>query len=263
MFNVDRIRIFLAQVALEEIALFLAALIVLAIITSLIRKFASIITKTFPTRRMTILNWVPFLNFIIYAIGFFGAIYIIFQPTEKVYLGIVASALLAFGLAAKDILQSCIAGLTILIDKPFQVGDRITFQDTYGEIVSIGLRSVKLLTLDEDIVTIPNQRFMNDMVSSSSAGELGMMVTIDIHVTPEIDLSQAKDILTKIAAENSYVDTRNPIVVIAREILNIDGVLSIALKVKCIIKDARTEKSFQTNFILDVNKEFKNQGIRP
>lgn len=262
MFNMDRIRTFLSQVALENLILFIAVLILLAIITALVRTVASFIIKTFPTKRMLLLSWVPFLNFVIYIIGFWGAIYIIFQPTEKVYLGIIASSLIAFGFAAKDLLQSFIAGVIVLIDKPFQVGDRITFQDVYGEIVSIGLRSVKLLTLDENIITIPNQRFMNDVVSSSSAGELGMMVTVDIHVAPSADLRQAKSILTKIASQNASVDTGKPIVVVAREILNITGTVSIVLRIKCIIKDARTEKKFQTDFVVDVNNEFKKHGIR-
>lgn len=262
MFTVDQIRTFLGQVALQELALFIVVIIALIIITSLLRIFASFITTLFPTRRMAILSWVPFCNFIIYIVGFFEAAYLIFQPTEKVYLGVIASVLIAFGFAAKDILQSVIASIVILIDKPFQVGDRVTFQDVYGEIVSIGLRSVKLLTLDESIVTIPNQRFMHDVVSSSSAGELGMMVTIDLHVAPTADLSQVKIILESAAVQNTYVDAQKPIVVIAREILNITGTIVIAMRIKCVIKDARTEKAFQTNFILDVNKEFKTLSIR-
>lgn len=262
MFNTDHIQNFLAQVALTELALFIAALIIFVIITSLIKTLALFVTRLFPTKRMTILNWVPFINFTIYLVGFSGAAYILFQPTEKVYLGVIASIIIALGFAAKETLQSLIAGIVLLIDKPFQVGDRVTFQDAYGEITSIGLRSVKLLTLDENVVTIPNHRFMSDIVSCSSAGELGMMVTVDVHVGPEVNLTQVKIILEKTAAQNAYVDVTKPIVVVAREILGITGIISITMKTKCIIKDARTEKAFQTNFILDVNKEFKEQGIR-
>lgn len=262
MFNTNHMRSFLSQVAVKEIALFIGVLVILAIITSLIKTLASAITKAFPSRRMTILSWVPVLNFTIYSVGFLSAAYIIFQPTEKVYLGFIASALIAFGFAAKEILQSLIAGIVLLIDKPFQVGDRITFQDVYGEIKSIDLRSVKLLTLDESVVTIPSHRFMNDTVSSSSAGQLGMMVTVDTHVVPASDLIQVKNMLEEIAAHNNYVDTQQPIVVVAREILNITGTVSIAMRTKCIIKDARTEKIFQTHFIMDANKELKRLGIR-
>jgi len=247
---------------LNELVLFVGILIILAIITSLLRAFASLITKIFPTKRMVILTWVPLLNFTIYFVGFFTAAYIIFQPTEKIYFGFIASALIAFGFAAKDILQSLIAGVFILIDKPFQVGDRITFQDNYGEIVSIGLRSVRLLTLDQNVVTIPNHRFINDIVSSSSAGQLAVMVTTDIHISPTANLMQVKNILEKTAAQNTYVDVKQPIVVVVREILGITGVITIAMKTKCIIKDARTEKAFQTSFIMDVNKELKDQNIR-
>lgn len=44
------------------------------------------------------------------------------------------------------------AGVLILINEPFQVGDRIRFGDYYGEVREIGLRSVRLVTLDDDLV---------------------------------------------------------------------------------------------------------------
>jgi len=48
-----------------------------------------------------------------------------------------------------------VAGLLLLFDRPFRVGDRVSFNDVYGEIVSIGLRTVRLQTLDDNLVT-PN-----------------------------------------------------------------------------------------------------------
>ena len=74
----------------------------------------------------------------------------------------------------------------------FQAGDRITFQDHYDNILSIGVRSVKILTLDESVVTIPNTRFLSDSVSLSSANDLGMMIAVDVHVSPEANLYKIK-----------------------------------------------------------------------
>jgi small-conductance mechanosensitive channel len=141
------------------------------------------------------------------------------------------------------------------------VGDRITFQGHYGDIISIGLRSVKLLTLDESIVTIPNNRFLTNSVSSSSAGDLGMMITIDIHVSPKTDVYLAKKILQEQAEKNQYIDGQKKIIIVCKEILNISGTVSFVMTIKCILKDTRQEKAFQTDFILKVNKEFKKNNI--
>ena len=131
------------------------------------------ISTKLPSTRMLVFGWIPILNFFIYFIGLFGSFYIIFSPSREFLIAFMISAVVAIGFAVKDVVASIIAGIILLIDKPFQVGDRITFQDHYGEVIQIGLRSVKLQTLDESLVTIPNHRFINDTVSSSSAENSG------------------------------------------------------------------------------------------
>ena len=256
------IKKFISNVEIENVFLFILLLAVLTVSVKLIRIFSKIVTKKFPKKRMYVCQWIPVFNFSIYFLGIVVGIYVIFEPSQEVFLWFVASTIVAFALALKDILFSIIAWVVLLVDKPFQVGDRITFNNEYGEIVSIGLRSVKLLTLDESIVTIPNSRFINDTVSSSSAGQLDMMTTVDVYVAIDKDLNKIKTILEKIALESSYLNTeRNPFVVI-KEVLGIGGIISAMMTTKCILKDARKEKSFQTDFLISVNQEFKNQNIQ-
>lgn len=254
MLDTAQIRNFLMQIAFKELLLFIGVLLILALITALIRTGARIITKIFPTKRMLILNWVPFLNFAIYLFGFGSAVCFILQPTRELYFGFVISSLIAIGFSAKELLQSLVTTIVLLINKPFQVGDRITFQDTYGEVLSIGLCSVKLITLDENLITIPSYRFMHDLVSSSSAGSLGMLVTVDIFVAPGANLAKIKNLLEQLANNNQYVNTEQPITIVIREILSTTGVVSIGLRTKCTIKDARNEKAFQTSFLIDAHQ---------
>ena len=84
----------------------------------------------------------------------------------------------------------------------FQAGDRVTFQGHYGNILSIGVRSVKILTIDKSVVTIPNNRFLSDSVSSSSVNDLGMMIAVDVHVSPEANLYKIKEIIRKETEKN-------------------------------------------------------------
>jgi small-conductance mechanosensitive channel len=121
---------------------------------------------------------------------------------------------------------------------------------------------VKLLTLDESIVTIPNSRFINDTVSSSSAGQLNMMTTVDVYVAIDKDLNKIKAILEKIALKSSYLNIERKPFVVIKEVLGIGGIISAMMTTKCILKDARKEKSFQTDFLISVNREFKNQHIK-
>src|SRR5690606_14325176 len=84
------------------------------------------------------------------------------------------------------------------------VGDRVSFNDVYGEIVSIGLRAVRLQTLDDNLVTIPNSRFITDVVASGNAGALDMMVVTDFHVHFTTDLEKVQDIIREVIVTSRY-----------------------------------------------------------
>ena len=78
-------------------------------------------------------------------------------------LGIVG---LAVSLAAQDSLKNLFGSLTILLDQPFQIGERIVFAGYDGIIEEIGFRSTKLRTLTGHVVTIPNSNIVNDPVEN-------------------------------------------------------------------------------------------------
>ncbi len=257
----NELKKFISSIDMMNIVTFILLLIFLIIAVKCLDKISQIIIKKFPGKRMHVFQWIPILGFLIYFFGITSGIYLIFEPSREVFLWFVASTIVAIAFALKDISSSIIAGIVLLIDKPFQLGDRVTFEGTYGEIISIGLRSVKLLTLDESVVTVPNSRFMSDIVSSSSAGQLEMMTTVDVHVPINEDLVKLKKILEKIASESPYLNQEKKSMIVIKEMLGIGGVISVVMTAKCILKDARKEKKFQTDFLISVNQEFKNENI--
>ena len=62
----------------------------------------------------------------------------------------------ALALAAKDSASNILAYVNIVLDKPFSIGDWICFNDTEGTIIEVGLRSSKLKTFYDSIITVPN-----------------------------------------------------------------------------------------------------------
>lgn len=65
---------------------------------------------------------------------------------------------LAVALAAQETLRDMFAGFTILVDQPFKVGDRVELLDidTWGDVQEIGMRSTRIRTRDNRMVTVPN-----------------------------------------------------------------------------------------------------------
>jgi hypothetical protein len=93
------------------------------------------------------------------------AIIRIFAPSQQAFLASLASLGLAVGLGAQDLIKNVIGGLIILIDRPYQLGDRVKIGDAYGEIDHVGLRSTKMTTPDDTRVTIPNLDILNPDVA--------------------------------------------------------------------------------------------------
>jgi MscS family membrane protein len=73
---------------------------------------------------------------------------------------------LAVALAAKDSIANFFGTLTILFDKPFQVGQRIIIDKYDGIVENVGFRSSRIRTLTGHLVTIPNEKLCNSSVEN-------------------------------------------------------------------------------------------------
>ncbi|WP_412067305.1 mechanosensitive ion channel family protein [Rubrivirga sp. IMCC43871] len=80
-------------------------------------------------------------------------------------LGIAGVAL---GFAAQDTVQNLIAGVTILLDRPFAVGDNIELDDTFGTVEEITLRTTRLRTLNNEMAILPNANVISNKVINHS-----------------------------------------------------------------------------------------------
>ncbi|MBC7358661.1 MAG: mechanosensitive ion channel family protein [Desulfacinum sp.] len=73
---------------------------------------------------------------------------------------------LALALAAKESVANFFGTLTILFDKPFQVGERILVDGYDGIVESVGFRSIRLRTLTGHLVTVPNEKVVNSPIEN-------------------------------------------------------------------------------------------------
>ena len=73
-------------------------------------------------------------------------------------------------LATQDFIKQIISGLAILTDKPFKIGDWIDIDNVSGTVEDITIKSTKIRTIDDTIVTVPN-----DLVTSSNVVNWGMI----------------------------------------------------------------------------------------
>ena len=154
------------------------------------------------------------------------------------------------------------AGIMILFDQPFQVGDRVKFGETYGEVKEIGLRAVRIVTLDDNEVSIPNNKFLTEAVASANGGALDMMVVIRFYIAVTEDFELAKRIVHEACLTSKYVFLKKRVIMAVRE-EGRDGMFFTTILTKGYVIDARYEEAFMTDVTERVKRAFRRHNILP
>jgi small-conductance mechanosensitive channel len=216
----------------------------------------------FTNRRPTLQKVESVVRFAIYilAIGLALALSLKLDSTTLAVVG--GSLAVAIGLSLRDLVASFIAGITIIFDRPFQVGDRVAFAGEYGDILKIGLRSTRMNTLDHNVITIPNSRVLTDVPSSGNWGALEMQTPFDFYIGVDQDAELAAELIREACLTSPYVFLERPVPVLAKQVILSDYV-AMHLKCRPYVFDCKYEKPFETDVHLRVAKAFREQGIKP
>ena len=260
--NVESIQQFASLIRWSGV--FFSILVVAA--TWLLIKFMNSMVESiggqFVQYRMVLQKVQSFLQFFIYMTAGLVVFMMSFRINDHILALIGGTLAVSVGFALKDLAASFIAGLTVMIDRPFQVGDRVTFEGNYGDIITIGLRSVRMRTLNDDIITIPNNKFLNEVTTSGNYGALDMQVVIPFYVGMDEDITLARDLIQEAASSSRYIHLPKPVTVLVKQTIT-DNYLAIQLTCKAYVVDTAYEKLFETDITLRVMKEFKKHGIKP
>jgi small-conductance mechanosensitive channel len=170
---------------------------------------------------------------------------------------------IAIGFAAKDTLSNLIAGILLIIDRPFEVGDRIEVwsapsgSSTWGDVIDIGLRATKIKTTDNIVIIIPNNEIMlRDIINYTTISEK-IRVRIDIGIAYDADMQKAKNIILQVADSTEWVSKEPPPKVVVRKF----GESAVDLQLRVWIHDARRRMN-TISYITDrVKSSFDEQGI--
>lgn len=183
----------------------------------------------------------------------------ILAPSQQAFLATLASLGLAIGLGAQDLIKNVIGGIIVLIDRPYQLGDRVRIGDAYGEIDRVGLRSTKMTTPDDTRVTIPNLDILNRQVFNANSGVPDCQVVTDLYLPPDTNPDAAIEIGYEAAACSPYLLFQKPIVVLVAH--GFDRRPYLRLRIKSYVYDHRYEPKMMSDITSRAVKEFLRLGL--
>lgn len=169
----------------------------------------------------------------------------------------------AFSFAAKDTLANLIAGILLVVDRPFEVGDRIELwnapaqQSSWGDVIEIGLRATKIRTPDNIVIIIPNSVITNrDIINWTASGD-HVRVRIPIGIAYDADVETAKKLILEVARQAKGVNDAPAPVCILRGF----GASSVDLELRIWLQDARQRRLVADWITEQVKATFDANGI--
>ena len=242
------------------------AIIIILLGTYFVNRFTVVIldnlSERFTNYRLGIKRMVPVVRLVIWSVSFYIIIAGVIDPPLGTVLTVLASIGIAVGFAAQDILKNIFGGFMIILDRPFQVGDKIQVGDHYGEVTAIGLRSSRIVTPDDSVVSIPNSEIMNKAVSNANSSALDCQVVAEIYLPMDVDLDAVKRVAYRAAISSRYVYLQKPISVIAVNEVHEENYV-LKLRVKAYVLDIRYEFPFKSDMTELVLGELKQKGMLP
>ena len=114
---------------------------------------------------------------------------------------------IAVGFAARDTLANLFAGIFIIADAPYKLGDFITLDSgERGLVTHVGIRSTRLLTRDDIEITLPNSVIANVKILNESGGRWEKeRIRIKVGVAYGSDVDEVCDLLVKLAVEHDHI----------------------------------------------------------
>ena len=165
---------------------------------------------------------------------------------------------IAIALAAKDTMANFFGGLSLYADRAYKVGDYIILDSgERGEVREMGIRSTKIQTRDDVMISIPNSIMANSMITNESAPQPRFRIRVDIGVSYGSDLRKIEKTLLKVAEDNETL-ARKPE---PRVRVRAFGDSSVNFQLLVWVQDP-SERGLQThNLLKAAYTAFEKEGI--
>jgi small-conductance mechanosensitive channel len=189
--------------------------------------------------------------------------YVIFAVVWNVNMNALFASMgivgVAISFAARDTIANFFSGMFIMADQPYKIGDFVDLDSgERGEVVDIGIRSTRILTMDDVEIVIPNSIMGNTPVINESGGtSRTTRIAVDVSVAYGTDVQMIKNILVAIARNCEHVvEDPAPVARFSKF-----GESGLHLQLLCWIEEAKYRGKTIDEINMYIYDEFNRRGI--
>ncbi len=163
-------------------------------------------------------------------------------------LGLVA------GLAVQDTLKDFIAGITIIVEDQYEIGDWVKINNFKGEVISLGMKTTRLRAYTGEVMILPNH-LIQEVINYSQSSSLAL---VDISISYESDVDKAIEVLNEMCKK---ISRENESITSDLQVLGVQSLSDSSVDIRIVgetkpIENFGVEREIkkQAKLILDKNK---------
>lgn len=244
----------------DQIAFFRIVVIIVIgwALIRLVERIFPIADARLPGRfRLNLLHWAPVFRLLIILTVIVSIIPLVIKPTANNLLIFFGAIGIAVGFALKEFINSIIAGVLAVYERPYRPGDWVEIDGIYGEVRSMDLRTLKIVTPDDTQVLLPHKKIWDTPILNASSGKRDLQCMAHFYLDPEHDPSVVKLKLHDVALSSSYVNLNRPIVIVMEE-----HPWYSHYKIRAYPIDGRDQFQFITDLTMRGKNVLRSAGIK-
>ncbi|MBQ8481799.1 MAG: mechanosensitive ion channel family protein [Alphaproteobacteria bacterium] len=203
--------------------------------------------------RHSLISGFSFLGFIISIL-----LAVIAVGIDLTNLAFIAGALsVGIGFGLQDVIKNLVAGIIILLERPFKVGDWVMLNGTEGTIKQINIRSTELLAFNKTSVIIPNATLISSSVTNMTHGDAMSRQSVAVGVSYGSNPEQVKEILLECAKKNRKIMTSPAPYVLFKDF----GSSSLDFELRFYVNDIWKGWSVPSELRYEIFSRFQEENI--
>jgi small conductance mechanosensitive channel len=225
----------------------------------LIKHFLPWLGNRVPARfRVYLLPSVPVIRLLILIAAISVILPMVIKTSLQNFVAILGLTAVALGFAFKDYISSLLAGIVAVYERPYRVGDWVTVDGAYGEVISMNLRAIRVFTFDDTVVTIPHIKIWEKNIYNANDGKRNLLCVAHFFVNPNHEAALVRQKLHDVALTSPYLDLDHPIRVIVQE-----QPWGTHYQLKAYPLDGRDQLLFSSDLTVRGKAALAKMGVKP
>ncbi|MBW3583037.1 MAG: mechanosensitive ion channel [Euryarchaeota archaeon] len=169
-------------------------------------------------------------------------------------LGLLSVAL---GFGMQNTVANIMGGISLALDKPFTIGDRIKVGDSWGDVQEIGLRSTRILTVKREVVIVPNKLLDEQEIWNFTISHPELRLDIDVGVSYTSDRRLAEALMIEVAQEHPSILSYPKPKVLLQEFAD----SGIKMQLRCWLEAAKEARIVASDLRKGIKDRFDARGV--